>query len=176
MPNFQVLERFPIRRAQPGMIEHQEFEYIRHGTVNLLLFLIVDSGQMELFIEPHKDALHDVAALRRFRRRHRTAKNVFLIHDNDPSHTVARTKNYLDSDGFWRPRPTPAHASWLNQAKLLIGAFASRYLRRASWTHPSELIDHVRASEAEYNRRYAHPFEWTWTSHKMRQWFDRHSG
>ena len=23
----------------------------------------------------------------------------------------------------------------------------------------------------EYNRLYAHPFEWTWTNQKMRQWF-----
>ena len=36
IPNFQVLERQPIRRAIPGSIEQQEFEYIRHGTVNSL--------------------------------------------------------------------------------------------------------------------------------------------
>ena len=23
----------------------------------------------------------------------------------------------------------------------------------------------------EYNRLYAHPFEWTWTNQKMRRWF-----
>src|SRR5439155_19434549 len=33
MPNLQVLERRPIRRAIPGCVEHQEFEYVRHGTV-----------------------------------------------------------------------------------------------------------------------------------------------
>ena len=27
----------------------------------------------------------------------------------------------------------------------------------------------------EYNRRYAHPFEWTWTNQKMRQWFAEHA-
>src|SRR5256884_119629 len=35
MPNLQVLERRPIRRAAPGLVERQEFEYVRHGTVNL---------------------------------------------------------------------------------------------------------------------------------------------
>ena len=39
MPNRQVLERRPIRRAIPGSIEQREFEYTRHGTVNLLNFL-----------------------------------------------------------------------------------------------------------------------------------------
>src|SRR5262249_14773421 len=41
IPTLQVLERAPIRRAVPGHIEQQEFEYTRHGTVNLLLFLVV---------------------------------------------------------------------------------------------------------------------------------------
>ena len=31
MPNLQALERRPIRRAIPGSIEQQEFEYVRHG-------------------------------------------------------------------------------------------------------------------------------------------------
>ena len=47
MPNLQVLEREPIRRAIPGSIEQQEFEYTRHGTVNLLVFLVVHTGRME---------------------------------------------------------------------------------------------------------------------------------
>ena len=45
MPNKQVLERCPIRRAIPGSIEQQEFEYTRHGTVNILTFLVVHTGR-----------------------------------------------------------------------------------------------------------------------------------
>jgi hypothetical protein len=67
-PNHQILERRPLRRAIPGSIEQQEFEYIRHGTVNLLLFLIVHSGQMEIVVEPRKDAAHYIEFDRR--RRH----------------------------------------------------------------------------------------------------------
>ena len=52
VPTFQVLERRPIRRAIPGSIEQQEFDYTRHGTVNMLVFLAVHSGLMELaFLE-----------------------------------------------------------------------------------------------------------------------------
>jgi hypothetical protein len=74
MPNLQVLERRPIRRAIPGFIERQEFEYTRHGTVNLLLFLVVHTGQMEVTVEASKDAEHYVRGLRAFRRRHRGAR------------------------------------------------------------------------------------------------------
>jgi hypothetical protein len=176
VPNFQVLERQPIRRAIPGSIEQQEFEYVRHGTVNLLLFLIVHTGQMEVVVETTKDAKHYIEELKRFHRRHRGLKGVFLIQDGDPSHTAGDTAAYWSGcRGWWRPRFTPAHASWLNQAELLVGAFGYHYLKRASWTSREEFIEHVLASEPEYNQRYAHPFEWIWTNHKMREWFARHA-
>ena len=176
-PNRQVLERRPLRRAIPGSIEQQEFEYIRHGTVNLLFFLIVHSGQMELVIEPCKDAAHYIEALRQFRQRHSDLNGVFLIQDGDPSHTAHATQRYLanDAERWWRSRYTPVHASWLNQAEILINRFSHYYLKRQSWTSREAFIEHVLASAPEYNRRYAEPIEWTWTNHKMRQWFDKHA-
>jgi hypothetical protein len=176
VPNFQVLERRPIRRAVPGSIEQREFEYTRHGTVNLLLFLIVPTGRMEVAVEATKDADHYIRELRAFRRRHRHLKGVFLIQDGDPSHTAGDTEAYwLGCRGWWRPRFTPAHASWLNQAELLVGAFGYHYLQRGSWSSREECIEHVLASVPEYNCLYAHPFEWTWTNQKMRQWFANHA-
>jgi hypothetical protein len=46
VPNFQVLQRRPIRRSVPGSIEQREFDYTRHGTVNILAFLVVHTGRM----------------------------------------------------------------------------------------------------------------------------------
>lgn len=176
IPNFQVLQRQPIRRAIPGTIEQQEFEYTRHGTVNLLLFLVVHTGQMEVAVQAKKDAQHYIRQLRAFRRRHRGLKGVFLIQDGDPSHTSGDTASYWSGcRNWWRPRFTPAHASWLNQGELLIRAFGHRYLKRASWKSREELIAHVLAAAPEYNRLYAHPFNWTWTNQKMRQWFEKHA-
>jgi hypothetical protein len=176
VPNFQVLERRPLRRALPGNVEQQEFEYVRHGTVNLLLFLIVHTGRMEVMIEARKDAAHFIRALRDFRRRHHRLKGVFLIQDGDPSHTAADTARYWSScQGWWRPRLTPAHASWLNQAELLVGAFGDHYLKRASWDSQEAFITHVFAVGREYNLLHAHPFEWTWTNYRMRHWFRIHA-
>ena len=176
IPNLQVLGRHPLRRAIPGSIEQQEFEYTRHGTVNLLLFLAVHTGRMEVAVEARKDACHYIRALRTFRRRHPGLKGVFLIQDGDPSHTAGDTAAYwAGCRGWWRPRFTPAHASWLNQAELLVGAFGHHYLRRGSWDSREEFIEHVLASGPEYNQRYADPFEWTWTNQKMRPWVAKHA-
>lgn len=176
MPNCQVLERDPLRRARPGSIEHQEFEYTRHGTVNILLFLVVHTGLIEVMIEPAKDAEHYCRALATWRQQHPQLKGVFLIQDGDPSHTARATHHYwAENAGWWRPRYTPAHASWLNQAEIGIHNFRHHYLNRHSWQSREEFIDHVLASWPDYNRRYAQPIEWTWTNHKMRQWFSKHA-
>ena len=175
-PNVQVLERYPIRRAIPGSIEQQEFEYTRHGTVNLLFFLIVHTGRMEVVIEASKDAAHYIKELKAFHQRHRRLKGVFLIQDNDPSHTAGNTAKYWSGCGdWWRPRFIPAHSSWLNQAESLIEAFAYHYLKRDSWKSRTEFIEHVTVSGPEYNQRYAHPFEWLWSPPKMRKWFAEHA-
>jgi hypothetical protein len=176
MPNKQVLERNPIRRAIPGSIEQREFEYTRHGTVNLLTFLVVHTGEMALACLEANDADHDIPALEGFRREHRELRRIFLVHDGGPSHIAAKTAEYFAGcDGWWRPRLTPAHASWLNQGELLNNAFGHRYLKRGSWTSREGYILHVEASWREYNRLYAHPFEWMWTDQKMRRWFAEHA-
>jgi hypothetical protein len=61
---------------------------------------------------------------------------------------------------------TPAHASWLDQGELLNHAFDGRYLTQSSWSSRAESIAHVSLAWPEYNRLYAHPFEWTWTNNK----------
>lgn len=176
IPTFQVLERKPIRRAIPGSIEQQEFDYTRHGTVNMLVFLVVHSGLMQLAFLAKNDAEHYVPELELFHRQHKELRGVFLIQDGGPSHIAGSTRRYFaGSHGWWRPRYTPANASWLDQAEILIHAFKHYYLKRASWKSQEELKTHVLASWPEYNHRYAHPFEWTWTNQKMRQWFAKHA-
>lgn len=176
IPTFQVLERNPIRRAIPGSIEQQEFDYTRHGTVNMLVFLIVHTGLMELSFLVQNDHGHYVPELELFYRQHKELRGVFLIQDGGPSHIASQTQTYFSkSEGWWRPRYTPANASWLNQAEILIHAFKHYYLKRASWKTQEEFKAHVLASWPEYNHRYAHPFEWMWTNYKMRQWYAKHA-
>src|SRR5262249_39893216 len=96
-------------------------------------------------------------------------------HAGGASHIAGATADYFDGcHGWWRPRLTPARASWLDQAELLIHAFGARYLKRSSWPDRESFIRHVTASWPEDNELSAHPFEWTWTHQKMRSWFARH--
>ena len=175
-PNIQALERLcPTRPAAPGLVRRTEFEYIRHGTVNMLFYLYVHCGKMVGHCIPKNDAEHYIESLEYLRHAHRDAKGVYLIQDNGPSHTAELTQEYFSQDqDWWRPRYTPAHGSWLNEAELLIGAFTTRYIRGGSWSTNQALIDHLDKSWPEYNRRYAQPFEWTWSRPKMRKWYEDH--
>lgn len=175
-PNIQVLERrAPTRVVRPGLIERREFEYIRHGTINWLVALAVQSGKMRGWDLPANDSQHLCRVLPGVFRQHRKARRIHLIWDGGPSHTSAATRQFLRA---YQPRVrvlvTPAHASWLNQAELLLRSFAAHYLERGEWASQQQMLDHLHASWPEYNRLLAHPFSWSWTRRDMHQWVDRH--
>jgi hypothetical protein len=115
IPNFQALERHPIRRAIPGSIEQREFDYTRRGTVNILTFLVVHTGRMRAVVLERNDAAHYVPAPEEFHQGHRRLRGVYLIHDGGASHDpgaglVARPSGVADPR-LRRPLP---------EAKLLV--------------------------------------------------------
>jgi len=131
---------------------------------------------MELVFLKANDQEHYVPELELFRKQHQGLREVFLIQDGGSSHIASGTRSYFAKHKhWWKPRYTPANASWLNQAEILIHAFKHYYLKRVSWKSQEEFETHVLASWPEYNHRYAHPFEWTWTNQRMRQWFEKHA-
>jgi hypothetical protein len=90
--------------------------------------------------------------------------------DNGSSHIDHHVGEYLATRPRMRALFTPAHPSWLNQAELLLHAFSAKYFNRFdadSWQH---LIDHLNESWPEYNQRFAHPFNWSWTRRHMYHW------
>ena len=174
-PNIQALERArPAQPMRPGQIERQEFEYIRHGTVNFLTLLNVYNGQMRSCCLDKNDSEHLCRALPQLLRPFRPFRRVYLIWDGGPSHISAATAAVLRSYGSWlRVLFTPAHASWLNQAELLLKSFEVRYLQRGAWASRQDLIDHLIASTPEYNRLWAHPINWSWTRRDLHEWADK---
>lgn len=176
MPSLQVLERtHPTNLMRPGQIEHREFEYIRHGTVNFLVALIVHSGQMRGWCLDANDSNHLRPALRELFHDHRDARRIHVIWDGGASHIAAATNDFLQTH-YPRVRAlvTPAHASWLDQAELLLRAFSARYLERGDWPSRDAFVAHLNASWREYNKLFALPFTWSWTRVKMDEWILRH--
>ncbi|MBZ4418309.1 IS630 family transposase [Myxococcus sp. RHST-1-4] len=158
-PNIQVLERrCPIRFARPGLIERREFEYVRHGTVNFLASLLVHAGTMRGWCLEKNDGACLRGVLPQLLHPYREARRIHLIWDGGPSHTAQDTRAFLRGYRNVRLLETPPHASWLNQAELLLRAFGAHYLQRGDWKSRPDFVAHLEASWPEYNRLYAHPF------------------
>jgi hypothetical protein len=170
-PNIQALaRRVPTQPMRPGQIERREFEYTRHGTVTFLVAFNVYDGTMWGCCLEANDHEHFLWALGRLARCYPRARRLHLIMDNGSSHIAWETKAYVASHPRLRVFYTPPHAGWLNQAELLLRAFSEKYLKRFDPESRQHLIAHLEASWPEYNRRFAHPFTWSWSCRDMYAW------
>ncbi len=177
-PNIQALQRtHPTQPMRSGQIERQEFEYERHGVVNFLVLLNIYNGKMRSCSLDKNDSQHLCKMLPTLLKPFYSFRRVHLIWDGGPSHTSAATTSFLKSRyGSWlRILPTPAHASWLNQAEILLKSFEVRYLQRGNWQSRQHLIDHLYASTPEYNRLWAQPINWSWTRRDLHNWAEKKS-
>jgi hypothetical protein len=176
-PNIQAVERArPAQPMRPGRIDRQEFEYIRHGTVNFLALLNVHNGHMRSCCLDKNDSEHLCRALPKLLRPFQQFRRVHLIWGGGPSHVSAMTAALLRSKGTWLwVLFTPPHASWLNQAELLLKSFDVRYLCRGDWPSRQHLIDHLDVCTPEYNHLWAHPINWTWTRRDLHAWAEKKS-
>jgi hypothetical protein len=176
-PNLQALERRrPAQPVRPGRVRREEFEYRRHGTVAFLAGLTVHDGTMQGRCLDANDSAHFVPALEHMltRRCYRRAARIHLILDNGASHISHATRAALAAIPRVRVLYTPPHASWLDQAELLLRAFSDRYLTHLDVPSRAALVGHLDASWREYNRAYAHPFTWSWTRRDLRAWAAHH--
>lgn len=173
-PNIQVLERAAPKQAmRPRQVERLEFEYIRHDTINLLAGLIVHNGRMWAECLDRNDGEHFRPAICRLLHPYGWAKRIHLIIDNGSSHTSGDTRAFFEDLSprihvLW----TPVDASWINQTESLLEAFSERYLRRGSWASRALMLQHILASQCDYNQRFAHPFDWQWSCRDFQYWLN----
>ena len=173
-PNLQVLERAaPTQVMRPAYIERQEFDYLRHGTVHLLVGLTLHTGHMWAECLDKNDGEHFRPALRRWLHPYSWAKRLHVVIDNGASHISEATSEFFAS---LAPRVhmlwTPVNASWLNQAEALLEAFSERYLVCGSWNHADLMWQHIVNSTHDYNRHFARPFAWQWSCRDFRWWLN----
>lgn len=175
-PNIQALGRtIPDLPPAPGYALRRNWEYVRHGTVNLLVIYNLLTGQLWGRVLARNDAAHFIPALEAYLAELPwEIRCVHCILDQGASHIAKTTREWIAAqEGLVRLHFTPAHASWLNQAELALSAFSRRYLRDRVTESRRELITHIYRSVGEYNSLHAHPFRWSFTRHAMHQWYCR---
>lgn len=200
-PGIQILQRLAVTILSE-MTERnlkvwlEEFEYIRHGTMDILAFLHVATGRIDACCS----ADHTKSTfLKTFQQHAETTlevageETVFYIMDNLASHysyefckLIARlcktdcpSESELKSGEArrnWLATPehkivvnfTPYHGSWLNMVEIWFGIM-NRHCLNDSYSGPAELKEAFEGFVQFWNDELAHPFNWTYTGEGLHE-------
>ena len=153
----------PTLPLRPGLVERQEFEYVRHGTVNLFAAFEVATG--EVFAQGYQR--HTTLEFRHFLRALRARAPDSRWHLSVDHASFHKQQAVLDWCAAQRPKVTlhwlPTHGSWLNQVEIWFSILSRQCLRRASVRSTQDLRTLIHRFIKTWNTHFAHPFAWTYT-------------
>lgn len=190
----QALERkYPTLPMKPGLVERQEFEYIRHGTQCLIANFEVATGHiLAPTIGPTRTEQDFAAHIAQTVTLDPNGQWIFIM-DNLNTHQsetlvrwVAETCNLTEDLGIkdkfgilhnknsrarFLSEPshricfvyTPKHASWLNQIEIWFGILVRRLLKRGNFSSLTEQRGKIFAFIDFFNSTLAKPFHWKYT-------------
>jgi len=189
----QALERAaPGRPMVAGMVEIQEFEYVRHGTQTLIASFDVVTGRVQASCGDTRTEADLVAHIRQVIESDREATKWHFVLDQLNTHQsealvrlVAEHED-LEIDlgekgkrgilGRMKSRAaflsdpshkiifhyTPKHCSWMNQIELWFSILVRKLLKRGSFASVDELKKRLLGFVDYFNRVLAKPFKWTY--------------
>jgi DDE superfamily endonuclease len=197
MTGIQALERVAVTKPmRPGQVELREFEYIRHGTLSLLMNFDVVTGQGVMpSLGPTRTEADFAAHIERTLATDPEAVWVFVADqlNTDQSESLVRLVaerctitddlgekgkrgilQSLTSRAAFLSDPShriqfvyvPKHTSWLNQVEIWFSLLVRRVLKRGNFTSLDDLRAKILAF-IDYFNRTAKPFRWTYTGRPL---------
>lgn len=122
---------------QPGQLAREDYEYTRHGTVNLFLAVEPLAGKRTVRVTERRTAIDFAHELKRLvMEDYAHAEKVVLVTDNLNTHGTAALYEAFEPEEAraiterieWHY--TPEHGSWLNMAEIELSALSSQCLDR----------------------------------------------
>ncbi len=163
-PAIQARERLhPSEPAETGTPERIDFNYKRHGVLNLFAAFSVHDGEVFGKVSEKKkapdflDFLKDVYS----RWSAPSTRTLHIIVDNYGTHTSQLVTDWMAAHPDVIFHFTPSHASWLNQVELWFSILSRQVLQRGDFQSKEDLATKLLAFIEDYNER-AKPFAWTY--------------
>ncbi len=132
---------------QPGQSRRRDYEYVRHGTRTILVFVEPLTGQRHVLITLHRTK-EDFAKAMRYLVQvlYPLALTIHLVLDHLNTHTIEifRMPEAAPIVSRLKFHYTPLHASWTNIAEIELSALTRHCLDRRiadEWTLTTELIN-----------------------------------
>ena len=197
MTGIQALERAASTQPmRPGRVERREFEYIRHGTLSLIVNFEIATGQVVApSLGPTRTEADFVAHIEQTIASDPEAVWVFVTDqlNTHQSETlvrlVARHCGITDElgvkgqSGILQSMATraaflsekthriqfvyvPKHTSWLNQVEIWLSILVRRVIKRGNFTSVDDLRERILAF-IDYFNQTAKPFRWTYTGRPL---------
>jgi hypothetical protein len=166
----------PMRPDASGHVRHEDYEYQRHGTVNLFVAIEPKGGTRVIEITDQRKKPETARFIERLvMEEYRDAEQVVLITDNLNTHTE---KAVLETPGEARGKQvmsridwhyTPKHASWLDAAEIEIGRVAGAVPRKR--TPDKEQLKTEVAAYAATMKEQKRGIDWQFTRTQAKEKF-----
>lgn len=123
--------------VKSGKPAKYDYEYIRHGTVNLFVAVEPKGKKRHVFVTKHRKKKDFAKVVKKLvTKTYKKAKKIILVVDNLNIHSKKtliavfgeKEGKKLNKKIEWHY--TPKHASWLNQAELEIHSLSTQCLKR----------------------------------------------
>jgi transposase len=193
-PGIQILKRLtPDLQTEAMRKRLEEFEYIRHGTLDVLAFLHHADGKVYLECQANHKTDTFLAVFRRHANEAPQTEPLHYVMDNLSSHRgypfcqlvaelsdiecpAQQMLNTLDKRVQWLAREdkrivihyTPYHGSWLNWIEFWFGIMGRKVLGE-SYGSPDGLKAALEAFTLDWNTLLAHPFKWSYDGSGLHQ-------
>jgi transposase len=156
----QALDRTQtVLPMQPGRIERQTHDYVRHGVTSLFAALNVATGEVIGECHQRHRAKEFVSFLKRIDREVPSDLSVHVVLDNYATHKTPAVKRWLAKHPRFSFHFTPTGSSWLNQVERWFALISGRMLRRSVHRSVKELVTAIDCYLKANNAR-PKPFAW----------------
>jgi hypothetical protein len=164
----------PFIPGKPGQVKRTDYEYERHGTVNLFVMVEPKGKRHRVTVTKRRTKADFAKEMDRIvMGMYRAADTVVLVTDNLNIHSP---KTILDALGEKRGQAivekiewhyTPKHASWLDMAEIAIHALSTQCLNQKIPTF-QKMQKHTAAWTKDRNKK-AVGIHWQFTREKARK-------
>ena len=165
--------RVPIPAA-PGKPKRIDYEYVRHGTANVFLFVDVHRPWRHAKVTDHRTGLDFAGCMRDLVDEHYPeADRIRVVLDNLSTHAPAALYQAFEPAEARRILSrlefhfTPKHASWLNMVEIEIGVMVQQCLDRRI-PEKATLVTEIAAWQHQRNAEQA-GINWLFTVDRARE-------
>ncbi len=168
-----------VRPLQPGYPRRRDYEYVRHGTRNLFLFIEPKTGQRHVLVTPRRTK-EDFAKAMRYLvdELYPQVAVIDVVLDQLNTHaseSLIEIFGKVEADRLLAHlvfHYTPLHASWLNIAEIILSALTRQCLDRRigdEW----QLVMEILAWESRRNAEHQ-PVAWSFDWKRARRFVRDH--